>query len=343
MPSLAELLDKLNYLNQQAEKELSEIRTTEGLEAFRIKYLGRSSGALTALFKQLGELLPEDKPEFGKSANLFKHRLQELFEHKRKELRNGGVTQGASPSIDITLPGRITNQGHLHPVTMALNGIVSIFTTMGFSIAQGPEIELDYYNFEALNMPKDHPARDMQDTFYLQDGFLLRTHTSPVQIRTMESHKPPVSIIVPGRVFRRDWDVTHTPMFHQVEGLLVDKGISMAHLKGVLEVFLKAFFGTGTKIRFRPSYFPFTEPSTEVDIGCIFCNGHGCRICKFTGWIEILGAGMVHPDVLKRVKYNTGIYTGFAFGMGIERLAMLKYNIEDIRLFFENDLRFLRQ
>ena len=234
-------------------------------------------------------------------------------------------------------------QGHAHPITRVLAEVVSIFSTMGFSIAEGPEIELDYYNFEALNMPEDHPARDMQDTFYLPGGFLLRTQTSPVQIRTMEKCRPPVSIIAPGRVFRRDWDITHTPMFHQVEGLLVDKGVSMTHLKGVLESFLRAFFGAGTKIRFRPSYFPFTEPSTEVDIGCIFCSGKGCRVCKTSGWLEILGAGMVHPEVFKKVKYDTDAYTGFAFGIGIERLAMLKYNINDLRMFFENDLRFLRQ
>ncbi len=343
LPALNELIDKLNSLKHHTEEELSKVNTPESLEIFRVKYLGRSSGALTSLLKQLNELSPEDKPVFGKAANIFKQQLQESFDNKSKEVGGLSPASGTGASEDISLPGREIRQGHTHPITKALTEIISIFTTMGFHVAEGPDIETDYYNFEALNMPEHHPARDMQDTFYLPDGLLLRTQTSPVQIRTMESQKPPVSIIAPGRVFRRDWDLTHTPMFHQVEGLLVDRGISMTHLKGVLETFLKVFFGTDTKMRFRPSYFPFTEPSTEVDIGCIFCGGNGCRVCKKTGWLEILGAGMVHPDVLKRVKYDTTIYTGFAFGIGIERLAMLKYNINDIRLFFENDLRFLRQ
>ncbi len=343
MPPLNEIVDQLNLLRQQAEKELSFIDTTEKLEAFRIKYFGRTSGALTALFKTLSGLSPEDRAVFGKAANLAKEQLHDLLENKTIELKSKTAAAPAAGMVDITLPGRSMPQGHAHPISRILAEVVSIFTTMGFSIAEGPEIELDYYNFEALNMPEDHPARDMQDTFYLPGGFLLRTQTSPVQIRTMEKSKPPVSIIAPGRVFRRDWDITHTPMFHQVEGLLVDKGVSMTHLKGVLEAFLKAFFGSGTKIRFRPSYFPFTEPSTEVDIGCIFCGGKGCRVCKTSGWLEILGAGMVHPEVFKKVKYDTDVYTGFAFGIGIERLAMLKYNINDLRMFFENDLRFLRQ
>ncbi len=343
MSSLNEVVDQLNHLKQQAEIELYEIDTTEKLEAFRIKYFGRSSGSLTFLFKKLSELSSEDRAVFGKAANLTKQHLQDLFEKKSIEIKNKATASLPVVMVDITLPGRIPPHGHAHPITKVLQEVVSIFTTMGFEIQDGPEIELDYYNFEALNMPSEHPARDMQDTFYLSDGYLLRTQTSPVQIRIMEVKKPPISIIAPGRVFRRDWDLTHTPMFHQVEGLLVDRGISMTHLKGVLETFLKAFFGTNTKIRFRPSYFPFTEPSTEVDIGCIFCNGKGCRVCKSTGWLEILGAGMVHPDVLKRVKYDTDIYTGFAFGVGVERLAMLKYNIDDLRLFYENDLRFLRQ
>lgn len=342
MPSLDELLDSLNALQQQAEKDLSQVHTTGELEAFRIKYIGRSSGTLTSLLRQLADLTAEEKPVFGKSANRFKQHLQELFEARSREV--GSAAPGRAESLrDVTLPGRSIHYGHSHPITRALTEIVSLFTTMGFSVVEGPEIENDYYNFEALNMPADHPARDMQDTFYLSGGFLLRTQTSPVQIRTMEKTSPPVSIIAPGRVFRRDWDLTHTPMFHQIEGLLVDKGISMTHLKGVLETFLKSFFGADTGIRFRPSYFPFTEPSTEVDIGCIFCRGKGCRVCKTTGWLEILGAGMVHPEVFKRVKYDTDVYTGFAFGIGIERLAMLKYNINDLRLFFENDLRFLRQ
>jgi phenylalanyl-tRNA synthetase alpha chain len=343
MPPLHEIVDQLNQLKKQAEEELSGMDTAEKLEVFRIKYFGRTSGALTALFKNLSGLSPQDRAVFGKEANLVKQHLHDLLENKTIELKSKTATANAPVAVDITLPGRGVNHGHAHPITKVLEEVVSIFTTMGFSIAEGPEIELDYYNFEALNMPEDHPARDMQDTFYLPGGFLLRTQTYPVQIRTMEKSRPPVSIIAPGRVFRRDWDLTHTPMFHQVEGLLVDKGISMTHLKGVLETFLKAFFGVATKIRFRPSYFPFTEPSTEVDIGCIFCNGKGCRVCKTSGWLEILGAGMVHPEIFKKVKYDTDVYTGFAFGIGIERLAMLKYNIGDLRMFFENDLRFLRQ
>lgn len=342
MPSLQELLDQLNQLKKNAEEELSRISSADGLEAFRIKYLGRSSGQLTALFKRLSELSQEQRAIFGKSANSIKEFLQQSFENKSQEIKNK-TEKESETKVDLTLPGRSIPVGHLHPITKVLDEIVSIFTTMGFEVVEGPEIEVDYYNFEALNMPEEHPARDMQDTFYLPDGFLLRTQTSPVQIRTMEKNKPPVSIIAPGKVFRRDWDLTHTPMFHQVEGLLIDKGISMSHLKGILESFLRAFFGLDTKIRFRPSYFPFTEPSTEVDIGCMFCGGKGCRICKMSGWLEILGAGMVHPEIFKRVGYDTNIYTGFAFGIGIERLAMLKYGINDLRMFFENDLRFLRQ
>lgn len=342
MPSLSELLDQLTHLKQEAEEELSLVDTPERLEAFRVKYFGRSSGLLTGLLKKISELSPQERATFGKVANSTKQYLQDRFEKKSVDIRMEHE-KPAPATVDITLPGRRIPRGHAHPITRTIEEIVSIFTTMGFSIAEGPEIELDYYNFEALNMPKDHPARDMQDTFYLPGGFLLRTQTSPVQIRTMEKQKPPISIIAPGRVFRRDWDLTHTPMFHQVEGLFVDKGVSMSHLKGVLETFLRAFFGADTKIRFRPSYFPFTEPSTEVDIGCMFCNGKGCRICKTSGWLEILGAGMVHPEVFKKVGYDTDVYTGFAFGIGIERLAMLKYAINDLRMFFENDLRFLRQ
>lgn len=343
MPPLNDLIGNLDGIQRQAEQELTGIDTSEKLEAFRIRYFGRSSGVLTGLMKNLSSLSPQDRAVFGKAANSVKQRLLDLLESKSGNLNQGAAVAAAGSMDDLTLPGRGRGRGHVHPITRVLTEVVSIFTTMGFSVAEGPEIELDYYNFEALNMPGDHPARDMQDTFYLPGGFLLRTQTSPVQIRTMEKTQPPVSIIAPGRVFRRDWDLTHTPMFHQVEGLLVDTGISMTHLKGVLETFLRAFFGMETQIRFRPSYFPFTEPSTEVDIGCIFCKGKGCRVCKTSGWLEILGAGMVHPEVLKRVKYDTEVYTGFAFGIGIERLAMLKYNIGDLRMFFENDLRFLRQ
>ncbi|MCL4478506.1 MAG: phenylalanine--tRNA ligase subunit alpha [Deltaproteobacteria bacterium] len=343
MTTLKELIDKLDSIGSDAEQALLAIENLEQLESFRIKYLGRSSGALTALFKQMSGLTDEEMPVFGKKANQLKQFIQSLYEDRHELITHKLDGESDLPSIDITLPGRSIRKGHTHPITKAMNEIISIFTSMGFQTVDGPEIELDYYNFEALNMPKEHPARDMQDTFYFPDGFLLRTQTSPVQIRTMETKKPPVSVIAPGRVFRRDWDITHTPMFHQVEGLLVDNGISMANLKGVLEEFLIGFFGKDTKVRFRPSYFPFTEPSVEVDIGCLLCNGDGCRVCKGTGWLEVLGAGMVHPEVLRRVKYDASTYTGFAFGMGVERLAMLKYNINDLRLFFENDLRFLRQ
>ena len=343
MTPLQKIIEHLDHVKHQAEDALEGIDTPEKLEAFRVRYFGRTAGIVTEVFKRISEVPAQERPAFGKEANLLKQYLLERFDRKSAELRDRLDASSRTGAVDVTLPGRTVRHGHIHPITRALDEAVSIFTTMGFEIAEGPEIETDYYNFETLNMPADHPARDMQDTFYLHDGYLLRTHTSPVQVRTMERRQPPVSIIVPGRVFRRDWDITHTPMFHQIEGLFVDRGVSMAHLKGVLEAFLRAFFGMGTKVRFRPSYFPFTEPSAEVDIGCIFCKGEGCRLCKSTGWLEILGAGMVHPRVLERVKYDTAVYTGFAFGMGIERLAMLKYGIDDIRLFYESDLRFLRQ
>jgi len=245
--------------------------------------------------------------------------------------------------VDYTLPGRRTIFGKIHPITQTLDEIVSIFNLLGFEIVEGPEIELDHYNFEALNIPKNHPAREMQDTFYITSDLLLRTHTSPVQIRVMENRKPPLSVVAPGRVYRRDSDITHSPMFHQVEGFMVDSGISFANLKGVLTEFLTAFFKKEAPVRFRPSYFPFTEPSAEVDIQCIICNGNGCRVCKNTGWIEVLGCGMIHPQVLRNVKYNPEKVSGFAFGLGVERFTMLRYRIDDIRLFFQNDLRFLEQ
>jgi len=245
--------------------------------------------------------------------------------------------------IDITLPGRCIRPGRMHPVTQVMEEIEEIFSGLGFDVAEGPEVELDYYNFEALNLPKDHPARDMQDTFYVSDEVLLRTHTSPVQIRVMEKERPPLRVIAPGTVYRRDSDITHTPMFHQVEGFMVDKGVTFSNLKGVLTHFLHSLFGDRTDIRFRPSFFPFTEPSAEIDIRCVMCGGSGCRVCKGSGWLEILGAGMIHPEVFRSVKYDPEEYTGFAFGLGIERIAMLKFGIEDIRMFFENDLRFLRQ
>ncbi|MBI3599955.1 MAG: phenylalanine--tRNA ligase subunit alpha, partial [Nitrospinae bacterium] len=262
---------------------------------------------------------------------------------KQTELREKGIESLKKGFFDITLPGRLPDIGSIHPLTKVLNEVVDIFIGMGFTIEEGPEIELDYYNFEALNIPKDHPARDMQDTFYITDDVILRTHTSPVQVRTMERRPPPLKIIAPGKVYRCDADITHSPMFHQVEGFMVDKDITFGDLKGMLELFVHQFFGKDIALRFRPSFFPFTEPSAEVDIQCVICKGSGCRVCKGTGWLEILGSGMIDPAVFSYVKYDPEEWTGFAFGMGIERIAMLKYGVDDIRLFFENDLRFLKQ
>jgi len=313
------------------------------LQQLRIKYLGKK-GLVTSKLKILSTISPELRPAYGKAINEVKdyveeeiNRLEALLkkeEHKKRIL---------SETIDITLPGKFTPFGREHPINKVLSEIIGIFVSMGFEVEEGPEVELDYYNFEALNMPKDHSARDMQDTFYISDDIVLRTHTSPVQIRVMEKRKPPLKIIAPGKVYRCDADVSHTPMFHQVEGFMVDTDIAFSDLKGVLESFIHSFFAVETPVRFRPSFFPFTEPSAEVDIGCIFCSGKGCRVCKSTGWLEILGAGMINPKVFEMVGYDPEIYSGFAFGMGVERMTMLKYSIDDIRLFFENDMRFLRQ
>jgi phenylalanyl-tRNA synthetase alpha chain len=290
--------------------------------------------------KKLGELPPSERPEFGKLANQIKGNLSKRIEAVREGL---AARAGQTTLFDVTLPGRKPLQGHLHPITLVIKEVCQILTRMGFRVVKGPNVEVDYYNFEALNIPKDHPARDMQDTFYISGNVVLRTHTSPIQIRVMETQKPPVSIIAPGKVYRRDSDVSHTPMFHQVEGLLVDKSVTFGDLKGTLTSFLHEMFGRDTKLRFRPSFFPFTEPSAEVDIQCVICGGEGCRTCSHTGWLEILGAGMVDPAVYGFVDYDAEIYSGFAFGMGIERIAMLKYGIDDIQLFFRNDMRFLSQ
>jgi phenylalanyl-tRNA synthetase alpha chain len=314
----------------------------EALEQIRIRILGRK-GELTEILRGLGALPPEIRREVGQQANALKVRIEAALEARQQALRAALLDDLAvREAIDITLPGRPIQRGSLHPITATLYEIVEIFQRLGFSVAEGPEVELDYYNFEALNIPKDHPARDMQDTFYITDDVVLRTHTSPVQIRVMEAQPPPVKIVAPGRVYRRDADPTHSPMFHQVEGLLVDYGVSFADLKATLQAFVDQFFGAGTRLRFRPSYFPFTEPSAEVDIGCVMCSGAGCRVCKGSGYLEILGAGMVDPEVFRGVGYDPEI-TGFAFGMGVERIAMLRHGIDDIRLFFENDLRFLQQ
>ena len=291
--------------------------------------------------KQLAQLAPEERPEVGKLANQVKTNLTRRYEEVRETLSS---EKGKAWSLlDVTLPGRQPPRGHVHPIAKVLEEICEIFVRMGFRVVEGPEVELDYYNFEALNIPRDHPARDMQDTFYVSDNVLLRTHTSPMEVRVMESQAPPVRIIAPGKVYRRDSDVTHTPMFHQVEGLLVDKGIAFSDLKGTLTSFVHQMFGHDTALRFRPSFFPFTEPSAEVDIRCVICKGKGCRTCSHTGWIEILGSGMNDPEIYKFVGYDPEVYSGFAFGMGIERVAMLKYGIDDIQLFYRNDMRFLRQ
>ena len=306
---------------------------------------GQVSGAqrrLTGILRSLGKLDPEVRRNVGQEANRAKEALEGALDEALGALK-AAARLGATPAVDVTLPGRRLPRGRLHPLNRIMAEVCDIFLHLGFEAVEGPEVELDWYNFEALNLPPDHPARDMQDTFYFNDKVLLRTHTSPMQIRTMEVRQPPVRIIAPGKVYRRDSDITHSPMFHQVEGLLVDKGVTFADLKGVLTAFVHQMFGPEVGVRFRPSYFPFTEPSAEVDIECVMCGGHGCRVCQATGWLEVLGSGMVHPAVFEAVGYDPETYTGFAFGLGIERIAMLKYGIDDIRLFFENDLRFLRQ
>lgn len=334
---------QLEELKERALKELDAVESIQALRDFRVKLLGRK-GELKAILKGMGRLSPEERPLVGQMANQVKTILEKAIEQKEELLRQREEEERlSSEEIDITLPGRGPELGGLHPLTRVLREIEEVFVSMGFQVAQGPEVEMDYYNFEALNIPSHHPARDMQDTFYLEGGLLLRTHTSPVQIRVMERFRPPVRIIAPGKVYRRDADVSHAPMFHQVEGLLVDEVTTFAELKGVLEEFALRVFGPRTLVRFRPSYFPFTEPSAEMDIGCVICGGKGCRVCKGSGWLEILGCGMVDPAVYSFVNYDPQRYRGFAFGLGVERITMLKYGIDDIRLFYENDLRFLRQ
>ncbi len=331
--------DALQELKEEAARDLAAIAGSADLEPFRIKYFGRKS-PFTQLMRQLGDAPKEDRPRLGQLANELKKELQLHFDEKKASLSHGA---GEASDIDLTLPGRMQPQGKLHPVTQIMEEICGIFEGLGFTVAEGPDIETDFYNFEALNIPAHHPARDMHDTFYVDDSILLRTHTSPMQARVMETKQPPLRVIAPGKVYRCDSDITHTPMFHQVEGFLVDTNVSFADLKGVLSVFIAKMFDEKTPIRFRPSFFPFTEPSAEVDIGCVMCNSKGCRVCKQTGWLEILGAGMIDPEVFKKVDYDPEVYSGFAFGLGVERIAMLKYGINDIRLYYENDLRFLRQ
>jgi len=332
--------ERLLDIKKQALKELESVEDLSALEKFRITYLGKK-GRVTSEMKRLGELPSEDRPEIGKIANEIKAELSKRLEEAF--IRIESRKEKKEVFLDVTLPGRVPLRGHLHPISQVNREICNIFVKMGYRIVQGPNVELDYYNFEALNFPKEHPARDMQDTFYISDGVVLRTHTSPMQIRVMEKQKPPVSIIAPGKVYRSDSDISHTPMFHQVEGLLVDKGITFGDLKGTLTGFVHQMFGADVSLRFRPSFFPFTEPSAEVDIQCVICKGKGCRTCSNTGWLEILGSGMVDPAVYGFVDYDPELYSGFAFGMGIERVAMLKYGIDDIQLFFKNDMRFLRQ
>lgn len=324
-------------------EELKSVKNLADLANIKVKYLGKK-GIITSELKSLSKVPPEERPSYGKKINEIKQFIETELDLQESRLKQEELKkQLLSESLDITLNGKFIPFGKEHPINKVLSEVTDIFVKMGFSVEEGPEVELDYYNFEALNIPKDHPARDMQDTFYISDDIVLRTHTSPVQVRVMEKRKPPVRFIAPGKVYRCDADITHTPMFHQVEGLMVDRGITFSNLKGVLVAFLHQMFGADTPVRFRPSFFPFTEPSAEVDIGCILCNGTGCRVCKGSGWLEILGAGMVNPRVFEHVGYDPEEYSGFAFGMGIERIAMLKYSIDDIRLFFENDIRFLRQ
>ena len=333
----------IEALLTEARQQVEAATDLRVLDEVRVRYLGKS-GQFTEQLKQLGKLPPAERPLAGQAINQAKQALQTVIEARKSVLAEAELAARlAAGRIDVTLPGRGVQPGGLHPVTRTLQRIEAIFASAGFAVAEGPEIEDDYHNFEALNIPAHHPARAMHDTFYFPDGRLLRTHTSPVQIRVMRDAQPPLKVIAPGRVYRCDSDLTHTPMFHQVEGFMVDEQVTFADLKGILHAFLQAYFEKDLKVRFRPSYFPFTEPSAEVDMECVICGGSGCRVCKDTGWIEILGCGMVHPEVFGHVGIDAERYTGYAFGMGVERLAMLRYGVNDLRLFFENDLRFLRQ
>lgn len=337
------LKDQIESLEKEALELIKKAENLEKLNSLRVEYLGKK-GKLKNILKTLGKLSPEERKEIGRLANRIKQQLEDLIREKEKQLKEKALEEQLKKDrIDITLPSAWVEAGSSHPVVSTLVEISNIFISMGFSVAEGPEVEKEEYNFDMLNIPKDHPARDMQDTFFLNNGYLLRTHTSPVQIRTMLTQKPPIAVIAPGRVYRKDADPTHSPMFHQIEGLLVDTDVTFTDLKGILKIFLESVFGKDVGIRFRPSYFPFTEPSAEVDISCSVCGGKGCRVCKGTGWLEILGCGMVDPNVFQAVGIDPEKYTGFAFGLGIERIAMLKYRINDIRLLFENDMRFNHQ
>ena len=330
-------------LQQQALDDIAKVTQSSALEDVRVKYLGKK-GLLTLELKKIGQLEPAQRRDAGQQVNQIKNAVQEKLDERKVELSQHAEQEKlTTETIDVTLPGRGKSIGSIHPISRAIERISLIFSRLGFDVATGPEVEDDYHNFEALNIPESHPARAMMDTFYVDDHTVLRTHTSNVQIRYMLANKPPLRTIAPGRVYRCDSDVTHTPMFHQIEGLAVDETISFADLKGVLGYFVREYFEQDLKVKFRPSYFPFTEPSAEVDISCVFCKGDGCRVCSHTGWLEVLGCGMVHPKVLQNVNIDTDKYSGYAFGMGVERLAMLRYGVNDLRLFFESDIGFLRQ
>ena len=337
--------ETLSRIKAEALEAIASPETDDAaLEALRIKYLGKK-GELTAVLRGMGQLSPEERPIVGQIANEVRAEIEAAITEKKASLADAALdAKLIAEKLDVTVPGKKSRVGHRHPLTLVQRDMEDIFIGMGFSIAEGPEVEYDYYNFQALNIPENHPARDTQDTFYITDKILLRSQTSPVQARTMEVQKPPIRIISPGRVYRSDaMDATHSPLFHQMEGLVVDKGITMGDLKGMLETFARQEFGEDTRVRFRPHHFPFTEPSAEVDISCFMCGGKGCRLCKGEGWIEILGAGMVHPNVLRNCGIDPEVYSGFAFGMGVERIAMLKYHVDDIRHFYENDVRFIEQ
>ncbi len=337
------MLNEILSTKDLVKEELKKAADLKAINNIRIKYLGKK-GILTGKIKTLGTIDKKNRPEYGRVLNETKNFIEDLLKKQEDLFKSSELDKALKTQrLDVTVPGYGIPSGHLHPTTRVLEEIVDVFLSLGFRVEEGPEVESDYYNFEALNFPKDHPARDMQDTFYITDEIVLRTHTSPVQIRVMEKNRPPLKIVVPGKVYRCDADISHTPMFQQLEGFIVDEHISMSDLKGILEVFVHCIFGQDTPVRFRPSFFPFTEPSAEIDIGCVICKGTGCQLCKNSGWVEVLGAGMINPRVFEMVGYEPGLYTGFAFGMGIERITMLKYGIDDIRLFFENDKRFLEQ
>ncbi len=335
--------EKISVMRDLAKEEISSSNSLKTLFDVKVKYLGKT-GQITELLKGMKDLPKEDRPMYGKIVNDLRNEIEEFYAQKEVVLKKEEtLKQFEKEAIDITLPGKSTNMGSLHPITLVKNQLINAFTGMGFEVFEGPEIEEDYYNFQMLNIPLDHPSRDMQDTFYVNNNILLRTQTSAGQVRVMLNKKPPIKILSPGKVFRSDDDASHSPMFHQMEGLVVDKGITLCDLKGTLDEFVKIMFGKDTKTRLRPSYFPFTEPSVEVDVSCSECHGKGCKLCKGTGWIEILGAGIVNKKVLEGCGIDSNVYSGYAFGMGIERIAILKYKIPDIRLFFENDIRFLKQ